>query len=398
VRVLYISYTGLTEPLGRSQIIPYVVGLSDHGHSFSIVSFEKPAAPTHSAPDEIHGLLPPGTTWIPLRYHQRPSVPATTWDALQGILSSLRLQPCNLVHARSTVPALMARVVAARWRVPWLFDVRGFLAQEYVDAGHWSAAGALARLTAGLEQSLLDAASGLVFLTQRAANAHEADRTSDHRPVAVIPCAVDLRRFRFDAVARARLRAEWGLERQAVMVYSGSLGSWYLPGEMLDFLAVARSKLNDLRFLVLTPQPDLVHTEAQKRDLRHLLIVRSITSAEVPAYLSAADFGVAFISPTPSKAASSPTKLAEYLACGLPVVMNAGIGDLDIRRREATWVMIDGFNAEEYARATERIVALLQGPGVRRAARQTAEHAFSLTEAVRKYDSTYRSLDSRGRP
>lgn len=397
MRVLYISYTGLAEPLGRSQIIPYLVGLSDHGHSFSVVSFEKPAGPTHSVPDEIHGLLPPGTTWVPLRYHQRPSVPATTWDALHGIITCLRLPPCNLVHARSTVPALMARAVAARWRVPWLFDVRGFLAQEYVDAGHWPATGALARLTAGLEQSLLDAASGLVFLTQRAANAHEADRTSDHRPVAVIPCAVDLRRFQFDSTARARLRDEWGVERQAVMVYSGSLGSWYLPGEMLDFLTVARSRLHDLRFLVLTPQPAIVRAEAQKRGLHHLLIVRSVTSAEVPAYLSAADFGVAFIAPAPSKAASSPTKLAEYLACGLPVVMNAGIGDLDTRCREATWVMIDGFNAEEYARAAERVAALLQEPGVRRAARQTAEHAFSLSDAVRRYDSTYRNLDIRGR-
>jgi glycosyltransferase involved in cell wall biosynthesis len=395
--VLYVSYTGLAEPLGRSQIIPYLVGLSDYGHSFSIVSFEKPAAPTHSAPDEIHALLPPDTTWIPLRYHQRPSVPATTWDALHGILSSLRTQPCNLVHARSTVPALIARAVAARWRVPWLFDVRGFLAQEYIDAGHWPAASALSRLTAGLEKSLLDAASGLVFLTQRAANAYEADRTSDDRPVVVIPCAVDLRRFRFDPTARARLREEWGFERQTVMVYSGSLGSWYLPGEMLDFLAVARSTLHDLRFLVLTPQPAIAQAEAQKRGLNHLLIVRSVTSAEVPAYLSAADFGVAFISPAPSKAASSPTKLAEYLACGLPVVMNAGIGDLDIRRRESTWVLVDGFNSEEYARATERIAVLLQAPDVRRAARQTAQQAFSLTEAVRRYDSTYRNLDSRGR-
>ena len=42
MRVLYLSHTGLTEPLGRSQVLPYVLGLARRGWDFTILSFEKP--------------------------------------------------------------------------------------------------------------------------------------------------------------------------------------------------------------------------------------------------------------------------------------------------------------------------------------------------------------------
>src|SRR5262249_55399646 len=75
MKVLSVSYNGLGEPLGRSQVLPYVRGLADKGHSFTIVSFEKERSATTLAPADVHALLPAGTRWIPLRYHRRPTVP-----------------------------------------------------------------------------------------------------------------------------------------------------------------------------------------------------------------------------------------------------------------------------------------------------------------------------------
>ena len=39
--ILYISYDGLTDSLGQSQILPYIIGLSKQGYRFTIVSAEK---------------------------------------------------------------------------------------------------------------------------------------------------------------------------------------------------------------------------------------------------------------------------------------------------------------------------------------------------------------------
>ena len=40
--ILYLSYDGMTDPLGQSQVLPYIIGLTKAGYSFHLVSFEKP--------------------------------------------------------------------------------------------------------------------------------------------------------------------------------------------------------------------------------------------------------------------------------------------------------------------------------------------------------------------
>jgi glycosyltransferase involved in cell wall biosynthesis len=77
---------------------------------------------------------------------------------------------------------------------------------------------------------------------------------------------------------------------------------------------------------------------------------------EMPDYLSAADAGIAFIRPCLSKRSSSPTKYGEYLACGLPLVINAGIGDADaLIERDGAGVLVRTFAAESYRRAAEEL-------------------------------------------
>ena len=39
--ILYISYDGITDPLGQSQILPYISELSRKGLKFHLISFEK---------------------------------------------------------------------------------------------------------------------------------------------------------------------------------------------------------------------------------------------------------------------------------------------------------------------------------------------------------------------
>src|SRR5205814_6503375 len=80
--------------------------------------------------------------------------------------------------------------------------------------------------------------------------------------------------------------------------------------------------------------------------------VLSATPGEMPSYLSASDVGLAFIKACFSKLASSPTKYAEYLGCGLPLIINAGIGDSDaLILDEQTGALVRDFTAAEYDQA-----------------------------------------------
>jgi glycosyltransferase involved in cell wall biosynthesis len=87
----------------------------------------------------------------------------------------------------------------------------------------------------------------------------------------------------------------------------------------------------------------------------------------LPAVLASCDAGISFIRPSYSKRASSPTKVGEYLAAGLPVVTNTGVGDVDaLFAPGLAGVLIPSFDAralENAARALLELVAQPETPG-----------------------------------
>ena len=114
-RVLYISYNGMLDPLGQSQVIPYLKELSRAGVRFTLLSFEGAKAYTPKGRERCEQLRAELTKsaidWHFLRYHKRPSLPATFYDVLAGIRYAGRLvrnKKIEMVHARSHIPATIA--------------------------------------------------------------------------------------------------------------------------------------------------------------------------------------------------------------------------------------------------------------------------------------------------
>jgi glycosyltransferase involved in cell wall biosynthesis len=381
-RVLYLSHNGLTEPLGCRQVLPYLVGLSARGWRMTVVSFEKAETATHEA----------GIRWRPLRYHNRPPVVATVYDILRGCQHARGLaRDVGLIHARSTVPALMAGFVSKLVGTPWIFDLRGLLAEEYVDAGHWPRGGVRHRVTATVEARLLHSADGLVTLTRRILDRLPAqDGIGPDRPTTVIPCSVDSGVFRPSEEWRREVRSHLGWGDEPVVVYSGSLGSWYRIGEMLDFFEAAREEIAGLRFLVLTPQLALVEHEVRSRQLVGRVVARTVPPDAVPRYLAAGDAGICFLGRHTSKDASSPTKYGEYLAAGLPVVTNGWIGDARDLAAERVWLLVEAFAPDAYRKAAFKLARLLDEPAATRlAARELAYREFALEIAIDRYHDLY---------
>jgi glycosyltransferase involved in cell wall biosynthesis len=399
VRVLYLTYNGLTEPLGRRQVLPYIVGLARRGWRFTVISFEKPETADAEARRQVRAELDAAAVaWIPKRYHKRPSLLATGGDVATGIAASVRHRgEVALVHARSTVPALMADTAARITKTPWIFDVRGLVAEEYADGGHWRRDGHLFRLTRAAEARLLRSASGLVFLTDRIKGELATRGETNNQPTAVIPCAVDLTAFTATADGRQRVRDALTLGDRPVLTYSGSLGSWYRLQEMLDFYDVAARAIDRLALLIVTPN----ESEARARTAGHpraadIRIVRA-RPEEVPDYLAAADAGLCFLGDHHSKAASSPTKYGEYLAAGLAVLTNPWTGDAARLSGEPAWILVDAFTREAYESAAGTLKARLADTArLRGDARSLARRAFALKEAVDRYDRLYRQIVKAG--
>ncbi|HEY2846578.1 MAG TPA: glycosyltransferase, partial [Pyrinomonadaceae bacterium] len=205
-----------------------------------------------------------------------------------------------------------------------------FFPEEYTDAGVWPENGILYRLAKRVERWLLRQADGFVLLTNKARDILFDGR--ERRPVEVIPCCVDMERFQCaNDENRTKFREEFGLEDRLIAAYVGAFGGWYLTDETADLLGVLKMRRPDTFALVLTQSdPETIETLLHERGYSDDdLLVRRVSAAEVPKYLAAADLAVSFIKRCYSKQASSPTKNAEYLACGLPIIANSGIGDVD---------------------------------------------------------------------
>ena len=389
-RVLFISYNGMLEPLGQTQVLPYLRQLAERGVSFTLLSFEKPKAFTESGQQACQALkqelAQQGIEWHWLRYHQRPSLPATVFDVMHGIRYASRLVKRNkieMVHARSHIPATIALALKRKFGIKMIFDVRGLMAEEYVDARHWPEGGLRYRVTKTTERRVFAAADGIVTLTERIwPIIKEWDGLKGRNvPHAVIPCCVDLSLFKFDEAERARLRTELKLGDRLTMVYSGSLDGWYLTEEMADFFAGAVRKRDDAHLLWLTTgSHERVRQLMSARGISEdQFSVRAVTPKEIPAYLAAGDIGISFIKRCLSKLASSPTKNGEYLACGLPIVINAGIGDSDaLAEQSQAAILIRDFGETDFEAAWTKIDEVVSEPGIKTTARELAEEVFDL--------------------
>lgn len=396
-RSLYICYFGIREPLVQTQVIPYLRELSQIAE-VSLLTFEQGEVEIET----VDELAKQGIEWHSLRYHKRPSVPATAYDIVNGarfIRSLLKREKLDVLHARSHVAMLMA-ALARKWskRKPKIiFDIRGFFPEEYTDAGIWPENGWLYRVVKRVERWLMREADAYVVLTEKAkeilfGNGDQASTTQ--KPVEVIPCCVDLERFASaNSETRAAMRSELGIGDRKVLVYVGAFGGWYLTDEMGDLFAAFKEREKDAFAMILTQSK----TDPVSEKLRQAgyneneIFIQKVASKEIPRYLSAADFAVSFIKNCYSKQASSPTKNAEYLACGLPIIANVGIGDTDTHIVEnQVGTLVETFDRESYLKAFDEIDAL---GVVGDRCRETARRLFDL-ESVggERYKRLYSTL------
>jgi glycosyltransferase involved in cell wall biosynthesis len=390
--VLYVSYDGMLEPLGQSQVLAYLEPLAA-GRRIHLISFEKAADWRNRARREAMRarIETAGIRWHPLRYHKRPSTAATAFDIAMGSALAIGLalrHRLAIVHARSYVAGLIALAAKRATGAKFLFDMRGFWADEKVDGGLWPAGGRLYRTAKSAERRLLLAADHVVTLTH--ASEKELSRfpklAGRSVPITVIPTCADLDRF---AIQGPPQRDPF------VLGYVGSVGTWYLLDEMLHCFLTVRERRPGARLLVAN--------RGAHQQIRAALDAHGITGeeaevveadpADMPAIIGRMSAAMALIKPAYSKIASAPTKLAEYLGCGVPCLGNAKVGDMeDVLEGRGVGVALRGFSDNELASGIDRLLALADDRATPRRCRDVAQELFSREAGVAAYAKIYEAL------
>jgi glycosyltransferase involved in cell wall biosynthesis len=391
---VYITYWSLRDPLCLSQSMPLLRSLAGTGRQLGLITFEQApwAVPPGEEKQTRRALAEEGIRWEPLRYHKRPRLVSTLFDIILGALRCHRLsleEGVRVFHGRGTVAAAVA-YGASRLRGARFFnDADGPLSEEYVDAEVWKRGSLAHRLTRWAEERFLQAADAVAVLTE-----HRREEVTGltRGEVVVLPCGVDTAHFLADRAVGRSIRDKLGL-KGVVLVYVGKAGGWYLTDAMLDFARVAARVMGQVSLLVLTTE-DPRHFEEPARQRGLLCVARTATREEMPRYLSAADAGLSFVLPAPSKAACSPVKNGEYLACSLPIVTTTRIGDYSnlVARRKAG-VVLESLDEPGYEKAAHALQELLADPSLGDRCRQAACAEVGLNEIViPRYLEIYRGL------
>lgn len=389
---LYLTRNGLLEPLGQSQVMGYLRGLS-RSHRITLITYEKDAdwadaervARAHAECDAS------GIRWLPQRFQPRPKLIAPALSMLRMawlVRREVKGNGVRLIHARSYIPAAVAMLVGRVTRVPFIFDMRALWPEELITAGRLQRGSVIHRAIVAAERACLRHAAGVVSLTHAAAEYLNQvyPREMYGQTLAVIPTCADLDRFQ-PATQPPNVRV--------IGCLGTVLSGWFRLDWLTAFLEVAARRDPHLG-LELTTRDDPGHVRAELA--KHgvsvdRLRIAPAESDRVHEVLQGQIASVMFFTDGLSKLGSSPTRMAEILGCGLPVVANDGVGDVaQIIRDHRVGVIAAGPTRAEMEVAWEELHQLLADPDLPRRCRRAAEELFSLDAGTAAYSRLYEQI------
>jgi glycosyltransferase involved in cell wall biosynthesis len=387
--VLYLTKNGLLEPLGQSQVMAYLRGLSSN-YRITVISFEKSGdwsnlKRVNDLKAECEAL---GIHWLPQRFIRWPRFVSPVWNLLQMIwlsVHAVRAQDVQLVHARSYIPAAVAWLLGRLMRVPFIFDMRALWPEELITAGRLQRGSWLHRRMMAAERTCLREAAGVVSLTHAAVThlSREYPRDCSSGKFVVIPTCADLERFKPANPPAPRLEL-------------GCLGTvlsgWFKLDWLTGFIAVAAQQHAQLQFRITSLDDPFAVRQGLglEPSIHDRLTIEPCSSHRVQEVLQGQLASMMFFSQGLGKLGSSPTRMGEILGCGVPVVANEGVGDVaKIIQEHRVGVLVKSSEPTDLLAAWSELQALLLDPGLARRCRDTAEQHFSLTAGTQAYADLY---------
>ena len=395
----------MTDPLGQSQVIPYLQGLAKAGFSIFLLSCEKEQVFQQNKLYVETLLDGYNIKWIPLNYTKNPPVLSTLLDIIKLKKAAKRIHRENnldMVHTRPGVPALVGLWMKKTMGVKFLNDIREFYADSRVEGGMWNLRNPLYKTVYKFfkrkETEAVSKCDGIVCLTYAAEKIiREWKEYKADTPLQVIPCSADLELFNPAKISEAEktiLKSELNISKEDFIIsYLGSIGGWYLTDELMQFCKILSDKIPATKILFISPhRHDEIKIAAAKYGIdANKIIAKNAKRQEVPKLLSLSDYSVFFIKPCYSKQSSSPTKHGEIMAMGIPLITNSGVGDVEtIMNRYNAGIIIHEFNDKEFTETAKKITPGLSFKSD--SIRHGAEEFYSLEKAVEKYIAIYNSI------
>jgi len=384
IKIIYITFNGLTDPLGQSQVLPYLEDLSKKGVEFYLISLEKNLKEAKKISKKIADM---GIEWYRLKYF-RFNIIGMIFNNFQCSLLALylvALKGAKIIHARASQSMFAALLAKKLLKVKTIFDMRGFWPDELADSGVIKKDSIYYKILSFLDHKSILLSDYVIMLTPEAKEIIKKNYIG--KKVTWMPTCVDENRFKDKEVI--------SFNDRFTVVYLGSLWSYYDMPSMIDFFNVLKSKINNAHFLILgnNKTEKLYKLFSEKKVDKKDYTVMTLPSQDVPKYLAASDVAISFLYDSYSKKAAFPTKLAEYLISGLPLAINAQSDYIrTLVNSNSIGVVLEELNKESYEAAAEKLLLLLKDHDIKSRCKDIARTYLGKNICVNTYLDIYKEL------
>jgi glycosyltransferase involved in cell wall biosynthesis len=400
-KVLFISYDGLLDQLGASQILPYLEGLASRVYKIHIISFEKREKISKKSLELNQRLEDKGIYWHPLIFSSKYGIFGKVFDAIKMQCFSFYLSWKNsidIIHCRSHLPAITGGVIKLIFGTKLLFDFRGLWVDERIDKGGWKTEFLFHRIQYQLfkiiEKFLISSADHIVVLTEKVIKEINNLGEKNAQKITVIPCCADYSHFKiFDDCLSPKKDLNIP-ENSTVIGYLGSVGKMYMIKDLLFFFKAYIADYPSSILLIITEEIDnfmIIATKELNPEQLANIRIQSASREKVPQLINIMDVMVMFCVPSYARIAACPTKMGESLACGVPIISNEGIGDVsEIISKISGGIILHDTSSRSIAYGIEEFQKgnFLSGDKLRKASKEI----FSLDLGIEKYTQVYESI------
>jgi hypothetical protein len=396
-RLLYLSFNGVLEPLGYSQVARVLMGLAARGLRYHLITFERRqdlADSTRVAALRAE-LSAHGVSWTCREYARGAGGAVANLARLTAIAGQLcRKERIALVHARGYQASSVALALKRLLRIPYVFDARGRWVDERLAGKRWFTRPSLVAAARATERALYANAAGVVTLTRL----HATDIINHvfgayrGQPLQVVTTCADYADFQLDRrLAEPPRETDPRLAKLADKRLFALIGSNNVSYRQTEAIALARSVLQlrqDYHLVVLTTQTAEFERLLTLADVPpDRFSVASVQHRDMPQWLARIEWAIQLLSEDVAKRGSMPTKLAEFFAAGVrPVHFGCNSEVTHWVERAGSGYVLPSLDPLELQKAAELVASARPDAALLRTARdRTAEH-FDLAGGLQKYD------------
>ena len=321
-KILYLSYDGLLEPLGESQILSYQYKIANK-YNVIIVSFEKRKDLKNITKLNLlkNSLKEKKIVWNYLLFSNNFKPISTIYNFIKGfilVISILLVNKISIIHCRGYVTFMMIYLLKYFFKFKILFDMRGFWIDERIEWNIWKKNALKYNLFKYIESKLINNANAIVSLTSDAKNQINKilNKKIQNIYFDTIHTCVDIQNYKIENNKSLHIKSD-----KIIFCHLGAISTRYDFDKVLWFIdEINKFKKSELLIINQKEHQFIENKILSSKIDKSLIQIISLDFKDVPKYLANIDFGIFFPKDGFYLNGFFPTKFAEFIASSKPII------------------------------------------------------------------------------